>query len=140
MLSNIINRSKSVLKFSKNCRACGSKKVFRAITLKPTPFEDHFISKKELNIKQKKYPLVLYLCKSCNYLYLSHILNPKFSYKYYLYNTEITLGLEKFYKKNVSFIIKKLKLNKKDTVLDIGSNDGTFLKYFKKKKDKCGWN
>lgn len=134
MLSNIINKSNSVLKFSKNCRACGSKKVFKAITLKPTPFEDHFITNKELNIKQKKYPLVLYLCKSCKYLYLSHILNPKFSYKYYLYNTEITLGLEKFYKNNVNFIIKKLKLNKKDTVLDIGSNDGTFLKYFKKRK------
>ena len=53
MLSNLINKSKSVLKFSKNCRACGSKKVFKAITLKPTPFEDHFITNKELNIKQK---------------------------------------------------------------------------------------
>ena len=30
-------------------------------------FEDHFITNKELNIKQKKYPLVLYLCKSCKY-------------------------------------------------------------------------
>ena len=71
MLSNIINRSKSVLKFSKNCRACGSKKVFRAITLKPTPFEDHFISKKELNVKQKNIRW-FYICVNhvtiCTYL------------------------------------------------------------------------
>lgn len=136
MLTEIINKSKKVLKFYKNCRACGSKKVKKVIKLSPTPFEDHFVTKKELSFKQKKYPLELYLCTSCNYLYLSHILNPNFSYKYYLYNSEITLGLDNYFKKNANFIIKKFNLTKKDLVLDIGSNDGTFLKYFKKKKIK----
>lgn len=136
MLTKLINKSKKVLRYSKNCRSCGSKKVKKALSLKPTPFEDHFVTRKELGKKQKKYPLDLYLCSECNYLYLSHILNPDFSYKYYLYNTEVTLGLQKYYKENVDFIIKKLKLSKNDLVMDIGSNDGTFLKFFKRKKIK----
>ena len=38
----------------------------------------------------------------------------------------------------MSTLLLKLKLNKKDTVLDIGSNDGTFLKYFKRKINVVG--
>ena len=30
--------------------------------------------------------------------------------------------------------LKHIKLNKKDVVLDIGANDGTLLKYYKKNK------
>ena len=46
----------------------------------------------------------------------------------------MTLGLKKHYEKYASKLISKNKLNKNDLVIDIGSNDGTFLKFFKNKK------
>jgi len=133
MLTKLIKKSGSVLKFSRQCRACNSLDVKRVLKLEPTPFEDHFITKSELGLKQTKYPLDLYLCKECNLVFLAHILNPNFSYKYYLYNTEITLGLNEFYKKTARFLVKKLKLKRNNLIIDIGSNDGTFLKHFKDK-------
>ena len=48
MLTKLINKSNSVLKFSKKCRVCNSLNVKKALTLEATPFEDHFVTKKEL--------------------------------------------------------------------------------------------
>ena len=53
------------------------------------------------------------------------------SYKYYLYNTEVTLGLVKHYKDYAKELIKKLKIKKKSFCVDIGSNDGSMLRAFK---------
>ena len=39
-------------------------------------------------------------------------------------------GLKDIFKKSLKYV----KLKKKDVVLDIGANDGTLLKHFKKKK------
>lgn len=116
------------MKLKKVCRICSNKKTKQVWKLKSTPMEDDFVKKK---IKQKKYPLELYLCEKCKHVFLPHILSPVRSYKYYLYNTEVTLGLVKHYKNYAKELIKKLKIKKKSLCVDIGSNDGSMLKAFK---------
>ena len=116
------------MKLNKVCRICQNKSTKQVWKLKSTPMEDDFVKKK---IKQKKYPLELFLCEKCKHVFLPHILSPVRSYKYYLYNTEVTLGLVKHYKDYAKEIIDKLKIKKKSLCVDIGSNDGSMLKAFK---------
>tara|TARA_X000000950_G_scaffold285797_1_gene392718 strand:+ start:332 stop:1600 length:1269 start_codon:yes stop_codon:yes gene_type:complete len=132
------NISKNKLYFNKKrlkkiynyCRVCNNTGITNVLSLQKTPLEDQFLKSKT---KQHKYSLKLFICKKCNYLFLNEILNENSSYKYYLYNSEVTLGLKKHYDKYSSKLISKEKLNFKKFVIDIGSNDGTFLNFFKKK-------
>ena len=134
MTGMFIKKKDNILKVHKKCAACDNKNIFNVMSLISTPFEDHFLKKKDIKKNQQVFPLKLYLCKNCGNLFLLHVLNPNVSYKYYLYNTEVTLGLQKYYNQFAKKIVKKYSLKRKDKMLDIGSNDGSVLNSFKKQK------
>ena len=54
--------------------------------------------------------------------------------KYYWYKSGITKTMRDSLKELKEDIKKNCKLKKGDVILDIGANDGTLLKYFKKDK------
>jgi SAM-dependent methyltransferase len=51
-------------------------------------------------------------------------------YSGYLYQSSITFGLSSFYRRLSRDLISRLNLREKDLVIDVGSNDGTFLEFF----------
>ena len=115
----------------KYCKICKSKKIIEIFSLNKTPLEDSFSEK--INKKfNKLYPLDVFLCMNCNYVFLSHFLSQKESYKYYLYISEITLGLKKHFDEYAAYIVKKYHISKNSFCLDIGSNDGSFIRALKK--------
>ena len=60
------------------CRLCNNKKLKPVYHLNPQPIGDDYIKNK--NKKQKLYPLILNLCSKCNFVQLSHVINPKIVY------------------------------------------------------------
>ena len=48
----------------------------------------------------------------------------------YGYRTGLNLSMVNHIKKKIHIIKNKIKLNKNDLIIDIGSNDGTLLKCF----------
>ncbi len=112
----------------KKCRICkgGLKKIidFGKISL-----VGNFLSRKS---KQKKYSLSLNFCKNCKHVQIAEILNPDLLFKNYLWETGISQSnikiLNNFLQK-----LKKLGLKKKSKVIEIASNDGSFLKIISKK-------
>ena len=114
------------------CRICnGSLKLLHKY--KSTPIGEDFVKKNE-NKKQNLIPLNLCICKKCNLVQISEIVNSNIIYKNYLYETKTSLTLDNHFKIYASKVSKNLELKKNDLVVDIGSNDGVLLKYFKKKK------
>ncbi len=125
---------KSSSNFKKNyfCRLCEAKKLTKAIDLGKTPLANSFsstIKKKELLV-----PLGVDFCNNCFHLQLTHIANPRKMFENYLYvsgTSNVTRTHFKSYGEN----LKKIFKNKKKTkILDIASNDGTFLKNFESEK------
>lgn len=116
------------------CRNCKKKNFDKISNIGNQPISSLFLKKK---IKIKNYSLDLYKCNHCNLVQLSKIPNLKDMY-----------GLNYGYKTSVSKLmvnhlrekIKKLErfgiLNQKSQILDIGSNDGTFLNFFSNKKEE----
>jgi 2-polyprenyl-3-methyl-5-hydroxy-6-metoxy-1,4-benzoquinol methylase len=117
----------------KNCRLCDSKKLKEGVNFISTPAADSYISSKNKAKKLKKIPLKIMLCSSCGNSQLSHVINAKQVYLNYIYETASTLGLNNHFQACANTICKKYNPSKNSSVLDIGSNDGILLHYFKRK-------
>ena len=120
----------------KECRLCNSKKIKKVISLGKTPPANGFLKKKELLKKENFIPLDIFFCTNCSHLQLGSVVDPKLLFNNYVYVSGTSkVFLDHF--KNYAFnLIKAFNLKKNDLVVDIGSNDGTFLSFFKKKKIK----
>ncbi len=115
------------------CRNCQKKKFNKISKIGYQPISSIFLERK---IKIKKFSLDLFECKTCKLIQLSKIpglkdmYGPKYGYKTSISNLMIKHLGEKYNR------IRKLKVYKKNkNILDIGSNDGTFLNFFKKEKN-----
>ena len=118
------------IKKVKRCLLCKNKKLIPLFNL-GNFYVSNFVSKENIN-KGIKSPLNLMFCKKCTLIQLSHIAPQEIMYKrFYWYKSGITKTMRDGLKE-LSFACKEnVNLKKYDTILDIGANDGTFLKYFK---------
>ena len=115
----------------KKCRLCGNKKLKKIYSF-GNLFVSNFVNKNKINSSIKA-PLNFVHCANCDLLQLEHSAPQELLYKrFYWYRSGVThtmiQGLKEIYLTG-----KKIaKLKKGDVVLDIGANDGTLLKFFKK--------
>jgi len=123
------------IKVRKTCTLCGSKKLTDIFSFGQSPLANNLVKSKVI---QKTYPLKVVTCSSCNHLQLKHIVNAKILFSKYLYTTSVSEEFVSHFQ-NYATGIKKNFFNKdKDnSLLDIGSNDGCFLKELKKNNVKA---
>ncbi len=117
---------------SNSCRICdGDLKII--INYGEHALAGSFLKKKKKFKKEKKYPLNLCFCKFCGHIQIKEIIEPKKLFENYLWET----GVSKTNLNLIDGLIKKLaklkKINNKTRILEIASNDGTFLKEIQKK-------
>ena len=110
------------------CRICNYR-IKRIINLGKIALVGNFFKKK---INQKKYNISLNYCKKCKHVQISERLNPKLLFKKYLWETGISKSNILLIKK-LLFNLKQLGINNKSKVLEIASNDGSFIKIIYKK-------
>ena len=116
------------------CRLCKSKKLKKAIDLKKTPLANSFLPKKNFSKKEKFYPLKVNFCENCNHIQLSHSVFAKSLFERYLYLTNTSKPNRDHFRDYAQKISNRIKDNKEIKILDVASNDGTFLNFFKNKK------
>jgi predicted TPR repeat methyltransferase len=119
------------------CIVCGNSNILTVLNLGKSPLANNLIPFRDINIKEKKYPLVMGQCKNCNHVQLKYFVEPKLMFDNYLYVSSASSTLQK-HLHSIPKIINKIKrINKNDLVIDIGSNDGSLLKGYKKFKTIC---
>jgi len=112
---------------SKNCLLCqGDIKLI--LSLGATPLANEFLSVKKI---QDIYPLNLMQCQKCQHIQLDTIVDREVIFKNYLYVSGTSTVNVKHFKDYAESIIKKFNLTSSDTICEIASNDGCFLKNFK---------
>lgn len=116
----------------KFCRLCNSKHLIKVFDLGRTPLANSY-SKIKISKKLKKYPLRLNYCNSCGHLQLTHSIKPSKMFSNYLYKSNTSKKNFLHFKNYANEIKKKIKSNNAK-ILDIASNDGTFLNFFEKQK------
>lgn len=118
-----------------NCRICFSNRLDLVFDLGEQPWGNNFLRKDQLG-KEKFYPLQLLYCNACSLPQLSYTVKKEIMFSDHTYLSGSTKSLSMHFKtisEDLNKKFNKKKLNK--NILDIGSNDGTFLKHFK----ELGW-
>jgi hypothetical protein len=116
----------------KKCQLCGSSKLSLIIDLGHTPPCDSLLTKEQLDESEKHYPLRLFKCDDCDLVQIDYVVDPKIVFhNEYPYLGGITKTLANNLKNGAKKFVKDLNLPKNGLAVDLGSNDGTFLKGFK---------
>jgi len=114
------------------CRLCQSKNLEVVLSLEPTPLCDAYVLAERLKEVQETYPLDLYLCRDCGYVHLTYVVNPENIYTDYLYVTTSSMGLADHFQLYSKEVLRRLNPISDSLIIDLGSNDGTLLSFFKK--------
>lgn len=113
------------------CRVCGSNKIEKFFDLGEQPFANALLKNQDNFAKEKKYPLSLSFCNDCSLVQLDYTANPSELFENYFWITS-TSGVAKQFAE--VFCNEALKRNNPNNyILEIASNDGTFLKPFQSK-------
>jgi len=113
------------------CRACNSTKIFDAINLGDIPIAAGF-AKNDYDIPEL-YETKMVVCQSCGLGQTSIDLDESLLFSYYNFRTSISKSFLEHSKKYCEIVIEKYQIKKGDWVLELASNDGYMLKYFKEK-------
>ena len=117
-----------------NCRFCNHKLSNLFVDLNSSPPSNAFLSKEQLNDGEVYYPLILYICDKCYLVQIDEYkkANEIFNQEYVYFSSYSTSWL-KHCERYSEMVTKRFALNEKSLVVEIASNDGYLLQYFKNK-------
>lgn len=115
------------------CQITGSKNLFEAIDLGFQPSAGALLTKEGLRQPETFYPLRLMICPESGLGQLDYVVDGKvlFSDTNYVYRTGISEPLRDHLKLLSEEIVTTWSIPKKSLCVDVGSNDGTLLTFFR---------
>ena len=118
------------------CRFCSSelKKIF--VDLGNTPLSNSFLKSQNLDKPEKKFSLKVFVCQKCLLVQVPEFETPNEIFSDYAYFSSYSKSWLKHAEKYANMIIKKNHLTKNSLVIEIASNDGYLLQFFKKREIK----
>lgn len=120
------------------CRHCCEKIEHLFADLGAAPPSNAFLDLNDLNKPEVYYPLQVYVCNNCWLVQTKDFNDPSsyFNDEYAYFSSTSTFWLEHS-KKFASRVINDLKLDQSSLVIEIASNDGYLLQYFKQNSVPC---
>ena len=114
------------------CQACNASALLKVLDLGLQPLCNEFLSVEQSNQPQTYYPLCLCYCNSCSLVQLDYVMPTGTTFgSQYTYLTGSSPSLQRYYSALANNLYKQFGLKDGNSVVEIGSNDGTFLKAFK---------
>ena len=115
------------------CRLCESQELKEVFELNPTPPANAFIPESELNETQDCFPLDMHQCVDCGHVQLLTVIDSEYLFRKYIYVSGTSSVFVNHFQSYAESIIQDYGLRQNDLVVEIGSNDGTLLNFFKEK-------
>ncbi len=112
-----------------NCRNCGTE-IKEFFSLGQMPPINSFLKEDDM-AREKKYNLSVGFCPKCYLVQLINTIPPEDLFRDYIYFSSNSKYFLDHCKEVANNLTKKLNLNKNSLVLEIASNDGAQLQYFK---------
>ncbi|MEJ2038018.1 MAG: class I SAM-dependent methyltransferase [Desulfosarcinaceae bacterium] len=115
----------------KNCRICKKSDLEKVLDLGEQPHCNSFLKQEQRLQPEPRWPLELFYCSNCHLVQIGHVVDPGIMFREFLYVSGTTRTLREHFRKSAAQCIDRFALQPQSLVVDIGSNDGTWLKYFK---------
>ena len=116
------------------CRFCNTELEHTFIDLVNSPASNSFLTKEQLNEPEVFYPLKVYTCHNCFLVQLDEFKKSDtiFNNDYVYFSSYSTSWLQHA-KQYSNLMVKRFGFNEESQVIEIASNDGYLLQYFKEK-------
>ncbi len=117
------------------CRFCKSELETLFADLNMAPIVNNYIKIEDRYTPEVTYPLLVYVCNSCKLIQtLDYNASEELFTEEYAYFSSFSSSWLNHSRNYVEMISKKLNLNPSSHVMEIASNDGYLLQYFKEKE------
>ena len=116
---------------SKQCRFCGSVLSRTFCDLGMSPLSNAYVKADALERMERFYPLHAYVCESCLLVQLQEFESPEKIFSDYAYFSSYSKSWLQHCRAYTDYMIERFSLGREHQVIEIASNDGYLLKYFK---------
>ncbi len=114
------------------CRVCGGSRLEQFLDLGDQPHCDSLLRPGDLDRPEPSYPLQVSFCHDCTTVQITYTVPKETMFGEYLYVSGTTQTLRRHFQESTDRLMRRLELRAGDLVVDIGSNDGTWLDCFQK--------
>lgn len=115
------------------CRFCDTPLRYLFLSLGASPLSNSYLSMDDLHKMEPYYPLDVYICENCLLVQLDEFEKAEdIFHAGYAYFSSYSDSWLKHCERYVEMMVRRFGLNEKTLVVEIASNDGYLLQYFKK--------
>ena len=113
------------------CRLCRGTGLTKVLALTPTPPANAFVTASELAEAQPSFPLDVWLCDGCGHVQLLDVVDPRVLYAHYVYVSGTSPVFVRHFEQYAQYVRGTFGAPSGSLAVDIGSNDGTLLRFLK---------
>lgn len=117
----------------RKCRFCDAPVKDSFCDLGKSPLSNSYLKKEDLTKKEPFYPLHAYVCQHCYLVQLEEFQTPDQIFSDYSYFSSYSQSWLRHAEKYVEAMVQRFGYNASSQVIEIASNDGYLLQYFKKR-------
>lgn len=115
-----------------SCRSCGKRELITILSLGKTPLANALLTREQLGEMERTFDLDLVFCPSCSLVQITETVSPETLFLEYFYLSSFSETMLRHSEENVRELIQSRNLNHESFVVEIASNDGYLLQYYKR--------
>jgi len=115
------------------CRACGGTHVETVLSLGQSALANALVAKEDLGKPDRTYPLDLAFCKTCALVQITETVPPEEMFRDYAYLSSFSGTMLRHAETIANRLVDVERLTDKSLVVEVASNDGYLLQYYKKR-------
>ncbi|MCK5343306.1 MAG: methyltransferase domain-containing protein, partial [Candidatus Heimdallarchaeota archaeon] len=115
------------------CRFCGTSLKYSWVDLGMSPLANSYLKQEDLQEMETFYPLCVYVCENCYLVQLPESQSPEKIFSDYAYFSSYSESWLNHARAYTNLMIERFGFNSNSQVVEIASNDGYLLQYFKEK-------
>ncbi len=113
------------------CRICGNRSLEPILFFGEMPLANALIQESDLGLPERTYPLELVFCSECSLVQITETVPPEELFSEYLYFSSYSDTMLEHSSRLVDELVKSRVLTGNSLAMEIASNDGYLLQYYK---------
>jgi len=114
------------------CRSCGYTELQKVLFLGRTPLANALLTEQKLGEAEETYPLELVFCARCSLVQITETVPPEKLFREYVYLSSFSDAMLRHAADLSASLIRSNNLGAKSLVVEVASNDGYLLQYYKR--------
>ena len=114
-----------------SCRSCGASDLRLVLAMGTLPLVNALLSQEQLDQREPRYPLDLAFCPHCALVQITETVPPEVLFREYVYFSTFSDTMLHHAEELVGRLIAERNLDSTSRVIEIASNDGYLLQYYR---------